>query len=217
MPRSELRQNLLTLALAAAATAAACDAAATDVFVTSISHSQVQLVVDGKSARTLRPNEISPEGVKLLEIRNGAAAVLEIDGRAVQLGLGQATTRATVLRADSRGHFVVTATINGVPVPAMIDTGASGILVNWEQALQMGIDPRQGQRVPTQTANGLAYVYSVTFARVQVGDIVLVNVPGAVAEGGAERLPVVLIGMSFLRHVEMRRSGDTMTLSRPAF
>ena len=213
MPRSELRQNLLTLALSFAAS----NAAATDVFVTSISHSQVQLIVDGKTARTLRPNEISPEGVKLVDIRNGTTAVLEIDGRAVQLGLGQATTRATVLRADPRGHFVVTATINGVPVPAVIDTGASGSLVNWEQALQMGIDPRLGQRVPTQTANGRAYVYSVTFARVQVGDIVLVNVPGAVAEGGAERLPVVLIGMSFLRHVEMRRSGDTMTLSRPAF
>lgn len=213
MPRSELRQNLLTLALSLAA----CNAAATDVFVTSISHSQVQLIVDGKNARTLRPNDVSPEGVRLLDIKNGSAAVLQIDGRTVELGLGQATTRATVLRADSRGHFVVTATINGVPVPAVIDTGASGILVNWEQALQMGIDPRRGQRVPTQTANGLAYVYSVTFARVQVGDIVLVNVPGAVAEGGAERLPVVLIGMSFLRHVEMRRSGDTMTLSRPAF
>ena len=81
----------------------------------------------------------------------------------------------------------------------------------------MGIDPRRGQRVITQTANGPATVYAVTFARVQVGDVVLANVPGAVAEGGADRLPIVLIGMSFLRHVEMRRSGDTMTLSRPSF
>jgi predicted aspartyl protease len=42
-------------------------------------------------------------------------------------------------------------------------------------------------------------------------------VPGAVAEGGADRLPVVLIGMSFLKDVEMRRSGDTMTLSQQSF
>jgi aspartyl protease family protein len=216
VPRSELRQNLLTLALGVGVTAPAGHAAATDVFVTSISPAQVQLVVDGKHARTLRPNEVSPEGVKLIEIKGGAA-VLQIDGRAVQLGLGQSSERSATLRADGRGHFVVNAYINNVPVAAMIDTGASGILVNWTQALQMGIDPRQGQRVPTQTANGRAYVYAVTFARVQVGDIVLANVPGAVTEGGAERLSVVLIGMSFLRHVDMRRSGDTMTLSRPAF
>ena len=212
MPRSELRKNILTLALAFAAGSAA----ATDVFVTSVSPTQVQLVVDRKHARTLRPNETSPEGVKLIEIRSGAA-VLQIDGRAVQLGLGQSSERSTTLRADGRGHFVVNAFINNVPVAAMIDTGASGILVNWDQALQMGIDPRQGQRIQTQTANGRAYVYAVTFARVQVGDIVLLNVPGAVTEGGADRLSVALIGMTFLRHVDMRRSGDTLTLSRPAF
>jgi aspartyl protease family protein len=212
MPRSELRKNLLTIGLALAA----ADAAATDVFVTSISPTQVQLVVDRKHTRTLRPNEVSPEGVKLIEIKSGAA-VLQIDGRAVQLGLGQSSERSATLRADGRGHFVVNAFINNVPVAAMIDTGASGVLVNWNQALQMGIDPRQGQRVLTQTANGRAYVYAVTFARVQVGDIVLANVPGAVTEGGVDKLPVVLIGMSFLRHVEMRRSGDTMTLSRPSF
>jgi len=212
VPRSQLRQNLLTLALVLAS----ADAAATDVFVTSISPSQAQLIVDGKVVRVLRPNEASPEGVKLLEIKSGAV-VLEVDGRKVQLGLGQSSVAATVLRADGRGQFVVQALINGVAVPAVIDTGASGVLVNWSQAVQMGIDPRQGQRVMTQTANGRVYVYAVTFARVQVGDIVLANVPGAVTEGGAERLPVVLIGMSFLKHVEMRRSGETLTLSRPAF
>ena len=216
MPRSQLRQNLLTFALAASATAAAANAAATEVFVLSVSPMQVQLMVDGKAARTLRINEVSPEGVKLIDVKDGAA-VLQVDGRTMQLGLGQATQRSTVLRADGRGHFMVQAFINNVAVPAMIDTGASGILVNWSQALQMGIDPRQGQRVLTQTANGRSFVYGVTFAQVQVGDIVLRNVQGAIVEGGNEMLPVALIGMSFLRQVEMRRSGETLTLSRPSF
>ena len=212
MPRSQLRQNLLTLVLALGA----ADAAATDVFVLSVSPMQVQLMVDGKAARTLRINEVSPEGVKLIDVKDGAA-VLQVDGRTMQLGLGQATQRSTVLRADGRGHFMVQAFINNLAVPAMIDTGASGILVNWSHALQMGIDPRQGQRVLTQTANGRSFVYLVTFAQVQVGDIALRNVQGAVVEGGNEMLPVALIGMSFLRQVEMRRSGETLTLSRPSF
>ena len=211
MPRSELRKNLLRLALAFASG----EAAATDVFVTSVSPTQVQLIVDGKTARTLRIEEVSPEGVKLVEIRGGMA-VLQVDGRTVQLGIGQATVRATVLRADRQGHFMVQALINNVPLPAMIDTGATSVAITWNQALQMGIDPRQGQRAVTQTANGPASVWIVTLARVQVGDIVLLNVPGTVSES-VDRTPIVLIGMSFLRHVEMRRSGDTMTLSRPAF
>src|SRR5215831_10666102 len=102
MPRSELRKNLLRLVLAFASG----KAAATEVFVTSIAQSQVQLVVNGSAVRTLRPNEVSPEGVRLIDIRNGVA-VLEVDGRTLQLGLGQATLRSTVLRADRQGHFMV--------------------------------------------------------------------------------------------------------------
>lgn len=206
----------VSTALAAATLMLAQAAAAATIYVTSVGRNEVQIIINGTAVRTLRPGDVSPEGVKLIEIR-GAAAVLEVGGRSLVLGLGQSTVAETVLRADGRGQFLVNAVINGVPVAAMIDTGASGVLVNWDQARQMGVDLRQAQRGIAQTANGRAPVYMVTFARVQVGDIVLANVPGAVVEGGAEKLSMVLIGMSFLKHVEMRRSGDTMTLSRPNF
>jgi aspartyl protease family protein len=45
---------------------------------------------------------------------------------------------------------------------------------------------------------------------VTLGDITLRDVDGVVHEGGA--LPVVLLGMSFLGKLEMRREGDTLTL-----
>ena len=64
MPRSQLRKNLLILALGLAA---ALDARAVTVYVTSISATQVQIIVDGKAVRTLRVGETSPEGVKLLD------------------------------------------------------------------------------------------------------------------------------------------------------
>ena len=49
----------------------------------------------------------------------------------------------------------------------------------------------------------------------QVGDVALANVPATIQEGGSDQLPLALIGMSFLKQVEMRRVGNTMTLSRP--
>jgi predicted aspartyl protease len=36
-------------------------------------------------------------------------------------------------------------------------------------------------------------------------------------EGGKAELPITLIGMSFLNGVEMRRVGDTLTLTRRNF
>ena len=209
MPGSQLRKNLLIALLAAAS----FPAAAQNVFVTTIAPGQVQVIVNGSTVRALRVGDTSPEGVRLVDLRQGAA-VFEIGGRPVTLGLGQSTTTQTTLQADSRGHFITQALVNGVPAAAMIDTGATHVTLNSTQAARMGIDWRGAPRTLSYTANGAVYGYVVPLASVQVGDIVLRNVQGKVLEGGDEMLRFVLIGMSFLQQVEMHRSGTLLTLSR---
>jgi len=186
---------------------------AQSVFVASLSSSQAQIVVNGTAARSLWIGETSPEGVRLADIRNGLA-IFEAGGRRFTLGLGQSSAAETVLRASSSGHFFAEAVLNGVTFPAVIDTGATLVVLNSDQAERIGIDLLQSQRVMTNTANGPAPAYVITLASVQVGEIGLLNVPAMVIEGGQEKLPTVLIGMSFLKHVEMRRTGQTMTLTR---
>jgi aspartyl protease family protein len=187
---------------------------AQSVFVTSLSTSQAQIVVNGTAARSLWIGETSPEGVRLSDIRNGRAT-FEAGGRRFALGLGQSSVAETVLRAGPGGHFSTNAVLNGVTFPAVIDTGATLVVLNRDQAERMGIDIGQSRRVMTNTANGPAPAYVIMLASVQVGEIGLLNVPAMVIEGGGEKLPTVLIGMSFLKHVEMRRAGQTMTLTRP--
>jgi len=186
---------------------------AQSVFVVSLSSSQAQIVVNGTAARSLWIGETSPEGVMLSDIRGGRAS-FEAGGRRFTLGLGQSSVAETVLRASPSGHFFANATLNGVAFPAVIDTGATLVVLNWDQAERAGIDMRQSQRVMTSTANGPVPAYVITLASVQVGEIGLLNVPAMVIEGGGEKLPAVLIGMSFLKHFEMRRAGQTMTLTR---
>jgi len=211
MHRSGIRQNLLILA---ALLAAPLPALAATVFVMSVGNGQAQIIVDNRSVRVLRVGETSPEGVRLLEVRGGTA-VLEVNGRPIALSIGQSTVAETVLQADPRGHFVVNAVINGVPLRSVIDTGATHVSMSMEHARQLGLDLRMAQRGMTQTANGPRPAYLVNLGSVQVGDIVLQNVAGQVSDGGLDQLPIVLVGMSFLRNVDMRRSGSTMTLSRP--
>ena len=186
---------------------------AQSVFVVSLSSSQAQIVVNGTAARSLWIGETSPEGVTLADIRNGRAS-FEAGGRRFTLGLGQSSVAETVLRASPSGHFFADAALNGVTFPAVIDTGATFVVLNGDQAERMGIDLRQSRRVTTHTANGPVPAYVITLASVQVGEIGLLDVPAMVIEGGAEKLPAVLIGMSFLKHFEMRRAGQTMTLTR---
>ena len=205
MPRS-LKAIVFTLALLCAGRARA-----TTVYVISLTNYRAEMIVNGGSVVTLAPGQTSPEGV-MLESIAGNAANLVVDGRRVSLSLGQATTSETSMKADASGHYFTTAYINGAPVRAQIDTGATYVTLNGEDALRLGIDYRRGQQVISRTANGAATGYIVTLLRAQIGNITLINIPGLVLPGGQDQPSQVLIGMSFLSHVEMRRSGDTMVL-----
>jgi aspartyl protease family protein len=186
-------------------------AQATTVYVISLTNSRAQMIINGGSVVTLAPGQTSPEGV-MLESISGNAANLIVDGRRISLGLGRATTSETSLKADANGHYFATAYINSAPVRAQIDTGATYVTLNGEDAARLGIDYRRGRQMISRTANGAVNGYIVNLPRVQVGDVALTNVPGVVLPGGRDQLSHALIGMSFLRHVEMRRSGDTMVL-----
>lgn len=201
------------LAAAMLSMLAALPAWAASVYVVSVGIRDVQVVINGQNVRTLQLGEVTPEGVKLTGIDNGAA-LLEVGGRAIALRLGQSTVSQTILTADAQGQFATIVRINGVPVPALIDTGATLVSLSSADAQRMGIDYQQGRSSVSQTANGPVPIYVVSLGHVQVGDIAFANVPGLVVEEGAGRHMPALIGMSFLKHVDMRRSGNTMVLMR---
>ncbi len=105
--------------------------------------------------------------------------------------------REVRLKADDRGHFVFDAAVNERPVTLMADTGATLVVLTFEDAERLGLSPHSLEfsgRV--QTANGVSRVAPVTLDRVRVDDITLHDIPAAVAERGA--LGVNLLGMSFL-------------------
>jgi aspartyl protease family protein len=109
----------------------------------------------------------------------------------------QGFAREVRLRADDRGHFVFDAAVNERPVTLMADTGATLVVLTFEDAERLGLSPGSldfSGRV--QTANGVSRVAPITLDRVRVDDITLHDIPAAIAERGA--LGVNLLGMSFL-------------------
>ena len=74
---------------------------------------------------------------------------MEIDGRHWQMGLGSRTAASVMLQADGRGHFVANAFVNGQPVPALVDTGASTVALNlraWATCSCATSRPRSARR-----------------------------------------------------------------------
>ena len=184
---------------------------ATTVMVMSLAIGKAQIIINGSTVRTLSEGQTSPEGVTLVSA-NPKGAVLIVDGRSLSFGLGGSTVSRTELVADRRGQYFTTAYLNGIPVNAQIDTGATTVAINREDAARMGINYASGRPVIGNTANGQVRGFSVTLGSVQVGDIVLANVQATVLDVGRAQLGEVLIGMSFLKQVEMRRSGDRLEL-----
>ncbi|MGH7186301.1 MAG: retropepsin-like aspartic protease family protein, partial [Pseudomonadota bacterium] len=71
--------------------------------------------------------------------------------------------REVRLKADARGHFVFAAAINDRPASFMADTGATLVVLTYEDAARLGLSP-QGLDFSgrVETANGVSRVAPVT-------------------------------------------------------
>ena len=192
---------------------------AVEVSVVALFPGKAMLVMDKGKPRTLRAGE-TYAGVTLIS-STSEEAVVSIDGKQKRLRIGegiysalsvQSERSTVVLTPDKNGHFITLGSINGASVRFLVDTGATMVSMSVEDARRAGVNYLAGQRGYSQTANGVAPVYKVKLDKVTLGDITLQDIDGVVHENTA--LPVVLLGMSFLGRLEMRRDGDSLTLTR---
>lgn len=193
---------------------------ATNVSVVGLFSGKAIVTINGGAQKLLKAGDKTPEGVKLISADSNQA-VLEIDGKQQTLSLGQGVATGGVgdsdgkasvtLTADAQGHFITTGSINGNPTRFLVDTGASAISMSSAEAKRLGISYLNGQRGFSSTANGVTQVYIVSLNSVKVGDISLNGIQGIVHESA---MPVVLLGMSFLNRVNMKREGNHMVLTK---
>lgn len=98
------------------------------------------------------------------------------------------------------GHFRAIAKIDNTDVGMMVDTGASLVLLRFDDAMRMGIDPATlSFSVPLTTAGGRSHVAPYVFETIRIGDVVVHNIAGAIAENGI--LHSSLLGMTFLEQL----------------
>lgn len=211
------RSLIISALLAALPHPAAAD---TQVNVVGLFAGKAVIIVNGGKPVTLSAGQSSPEGVRLLSADSGQA-VLQVEGKRKVLGMGQAATVAggaealpasAVLYADSAGHHSGEGQFNGRMLKYVVDTGATLVSMNSGDAKYAGIDYKKGKPVTLQTANGNAVGYLVIINSVKLGGVTLNQVEGVVNEGGSP--PIVLLGMSALNRLEMKREGIALTLTK---
>jgi aspartyl protease family protein len=103
----------------------------------------------------------------------------------------------TELKADNRGHYITQAEIEGTSVTVMIDTGATAVVMSYDDADNAGLKPFSLDfDVPVATANGLVKAARVNLRKVEVDNVMVRDVEGFVMPEGA--MKGTLLGMSFL-------------------
>ncbi len=116
--------------------------------------------------------------------------------------------REVVLQRNKFGHYVASGKINGREVLFLVDTGATDIAISESTARRLGL--KKGQSFLAQTANGVTKAWFTRLDSVSIGDIALRDVKASIlSNAGTDE---VLLGMSFLKHIELQQQGDRLTL-----
>lgn len=116
--------------------------------------------------------------------------------------------KEVMLQRNRRGHYVTSGLINDKKVVFMLDTGATDISIPQHLADELGL--KKGARIMFQTAAGKSWGYSTVLDSVAIGNIELNNVRASINPNVSDL--DILLGMTFLKHLEFTQRGDTLTL-----
>lgn len=116
--------------------------------------------------------------------------------------------KEVVLKRNRFGHYVATGQINGESVEFLLDTGATLVSVPIAIAQRLGLKP--GARRLVQTANGEIMTYATILGSVKIGAIERAGVRAAINPNSSS--DAVLLGMTYLKHLDLIQRGDTLTL-----
>jgi len=116
-------------------------------------------------------------------------------------------SRSVTVSRDARGHFAVDARVDGRRLGFMVDTGASLIALTESDAARLGIHPTPRDYVAeVKTANGSVRAARTQLSMVEVGDLIVRDVPALVLPD--EALSENLLGLSFLSRLRRFEYSD---------
>lgn len=114
-----------------------------------------------------------------------------------------------VLQRNRYGHYMATGSINNHPVDFLLDTGATDVAIPAKLAKQLNL--KKGPEIEISTANGVVLARMTRLDRVDLGAISLRNVNATITPSMDED-DEILLGMSFLKKLEMIQRGENLIL-----
>lgn len=112
-----------------------------------------------------------------------------------------------ILKTDRQGHFRGIALVNNIPMPFLIDTGATKTVIPKRMAIAAGLP--FGRFIQASTAGGKVAERETRINSLKIGNAEIRNLDAHISD----YLDEVLIGMNTLKYFHMTQSGNTLTLA----
>lgn len=186
-----------------------------DVEVLGLFKNAAYLKVNGKEKLVKAGSSF--EGVQLLQadarqariIFNGQEQTVTVSTR-ISASYQQPSQRQVTIRKNANHQYITTAMINGRSTEVLVDTGANVVALNSVTADALGLNYRDGKPHAVSTASGQVLAYGIMLDSVELGTIRVNKVEASVLQGNFPES--VLLGMSYLRHVEISEKAGVLNL-----
>jgi aspartyl protease family protein len=141
------------------------------------------------------------------------AASSAMAAQPVSVPTNSSNSRSVTLSRGNGGQFWVDARVDGRRLELVVDTGAGYITLRAGDAARLGIHPTpRDYSIKVSTANGVTRAALVQLSMVEIGNIVVRDVPALIHAD--EALGVNLLGMSFLSRVRFTHDRGKLILEQ---
>lgn len=190
--------------------------ASENIQILGLGKNKVVINVEGET-KVLHVGE-TVGGIKVISA-DTEECVLEINGQSSTYPMGSqistrfAKTSKPIVRIvqDNGGLYRSSGLINGQMVNVIVDTGATMVTMNTEQAKSLGLE-KKGNPIPIVTASGKTKGYLVNLDQVSLGTIQAYNIQAVIVEGSFP--PQILLGMSFLQKLDIHHRDQLLELEQ---
>jgi aspartyl protease family protein len=144
-------------------------------------------------------------------IFNGILDDFKNPNKSLTISFNELGQQEVVLDMNRYGHYIASGTINNHNVDFLLDTGATLVAIPEHIANKLNLI--KGRKFLSQTANGTSTSYTTTLDKLSLGGLVMTHVPASISTG--MEFDEILLGMSFLKHLQLTQSARQLTITIP--
>ena len=171
----------------------------------------------------MKVGETTPSGYTLISADSSGAVFKGANGNIIKANLSnristdfnQAKVISELIQLNDNHQYAVQVVINdNQATSGIIDTGANLVTISGSTAKYLGLNYElEENKVGVSTASEDTHGYKITLNTIAIGEIKLFNIPAIVIEG--DEPEIILIGMSFLKDLELEYADSQLNITLP--